>query len=65
MLESRVTGPQSVWLNFTDGLPGEVDLSLALTGPVFEPLRDPARLVAALSLEPTVRTIAWPNRAHC
>ena len=30
----------TVWLRFSDGTSGEVDLSPELDGPVFEPLRD-------------------------
>jgi hypothetical protein len=32
-----------LWLRFSDGIEGEVDLSDGLRGPIFEPLRDPAR----------------------
>lgn len=61
----RVTGLRYVrdhvlWLEFSDGLRGEVDLSQALGGPVFEPLRD-AREFARVRMGP--ETIEWPNGA--
>ena len=37
-----------VWIRFSDGVEGEVDLANELDGPVFEPLRDP-RLVHRLA----------------
>ena len=35
----RHAGGYRVWLRFADGLTGEIDLSDALWGPMFEPLR--------------------------
>ncbi len=51
-----------LWLAFSDGTSGEVDLTDELDGPMFEPLRDPA-VFAQVSVDPEVRTIAWPNGA--
>lgn len=49
-----------LWLEFSDGLAGEVELGDALAGPVFEPLRDPREFARArLGAE----TIEWPNGA--
>jgi hypothetical protein len=47
-------------LVFNDGLEGIVDLSDLLTGPVFEPLRDPAYF-GRFFLEGG--TLNWPNGA--
>ena len=49
-----------VWLRFADGLEGEADLSAGLTGPMFQPLRDP-EYFACVALEHG--TLAWPNGA--
>lgn len=38
--EARYVRDFVLWLRFTDGVEGEVDLRGELTGPVFEPLRD-------------------------
>ncbi len=62
---ARVTGVRHIrdhvlWLRFSDGLEGEVDLADSLSGRVFEPLRDPTRF-AQVRLEG--ETITWPNGA--
>ena len=49
-----------LWLEFSDGARGELDLAQALTGPAFEALRD-AREFARVALGP--ETIEWPNGA--
>jgi len=51
-----------IWLRFSDGLEGEVDLSGDLDGPMFEPLRDPA-MFGQVRLDPTLHTLVWPNGA--
>lgn len=51
-----------LWLRFSDGTEGEVDLGLELDGEVFEPLRAPL-LVAHAYLHPELRTVSWPNGA--
>ena len=51
-----------VWLEFRDGTSGEVDLAPYLTGPVFQPLRDPA-VFRSFSIHPEFQTLVWPNGA--
>ena len=58
----RPVGAYRLWIHFSDGRAGEVDLEKELEGPVFAPLRDRA-LFAQVHLDPEVRTIAWPNGA--
>lgn len=58
----RPTGSYRLWLRFSDGLEGEVDLDSELDGPVFGPLRDPA-VFDQVAVDPESRTIAWPNGA--
>ncbi len=55
-------GGNRVWLEFNDGLRGEIDLEDRLFGPVFEPLKDPADF-ERLALNPDLDTIVWPNGA--
>jgi hypothetical protein len=62
ILEAKVRGEYRLWLQFNDGSTGEIDLREHLTGPVFEPLRDPATF-ATVHVDPEIRTIAWPNGA--
>ena len=59
--EARPTGAWRVWMNFADGVEGEVDLSRYLGyGPVFAPLAD-EEFFRQLRVE--AGTIAWPNGA--
>jgi hypothetical protein len=51
-----------LWIRFSDGSEGEVDLSGELDGPVFEPLRDPAYF-RRFVLSPDLHTVVWPNGA--
>ena len=59
---ARYLGDHSIWLRFSDGLEGNVDLSRDLAGEVFEPLRDEA-FFARVALHPELRTLVWPNGA--
>ncbi len=56
-------GGYRLWLQFQDGVEGEVDLEprLAFQG-VFAPLRDPAYF-ARVRVNPDLGTICWPNDA--
>ena len=63
----RVTGARYVrdyviWVQFADGVAGEVDLRDELHGEVFRPLRD-KNLFRAVSVNPDWHTVAWPNGA--
>ena len=62
LIEARVVSGHVVWLRFSDGIEGRVDLGEELHGRVFEPLRDPEEF-ARLSLDPELGTITWPNGA--
>jgi hypothetical protein len=56
-------GGYRVWLQFQDGVEGEVDLGPELTFQgVFAPLRDPAYF-ARVSVNAELGTIGWPNGA--
>src|SRR2546427_12228125 len=63
ILESRYVGGYVVWLRFRDGTAGEIDLSTALRGPVFAPLRDPG-VFRRFAIHPEFHTLVWPNGAH-
>ena len=51
-----------VWLRFSDGVEGEIDLEKELWGEVFEPLQDKSRF-AELSVSEELDTLVWPNGA--
>jgi hypothetical protein len=60
--EARYEGGYNVWVKFNDGAAGVVDLSGALWGPLFEPLRDIERFRRFVVSE-TLHTLAWENDA--
>jgi len=51
-----------IWIRFSDGVEGDVDLSHELTGPIFEALRSVEEF-RRFSLHPELRTLVWPNGA--
>jgi hypothetical protein len=50
-----------LWVEFSDGVCGEVDLADDLFGPMFEPLKDPA-FFAQVSVD-EFGAVVWPNGA--
>ena len=60
--EARYVKGHTLWLRFSDGLEGEVDLSEELEGPIFEPLRD-TNVFRTFQLHPELHTVTWPNGA--
>jgi Protein of unknown function (DUF2442) len=57
-----VTGPHALRLVFNDGTKKTVDVGSLLSGPVFEPLRDPAYF-SKVVLDRICGTVVWPNGA--
>lgn len=60
--EARYVAGHTVWLRFSDGAEGEVDLSAEIYGEVFEPLKSP-EYFRGFRVDPELRTITWPNGA--
>ena len=60
--DARYVSGHTVWLRFADGAEGEVDLSCALDGEVFEPLKNESYF-RGFVLHPELRTLVWPNGA--
>jgi hypothetical protein len=58
--EARCVADYVLWLRFSDGATGEVDLSGELVGEVFESLKDPAYF---RSFRVAHDTVTWPNGA--
>ena len=58
--QARVVGDSSIELQFGDGFVGCIDLSPALWGPVFEPLKAPDFFRQFRIEDDTIR---WPNDA--
>ena len=51
-----------LWLKFSDGVEGELDLKDELHGQIFEPLKD-KEYFKKFVLHPEWLTITWPNGA--
>ena len=62
VIEARYVAGHTVWLRFRDGTSGEIDLSTAVRGPVFEPLRDPD-VFSRFQIHPEFQTLTWANGA--
>jgi hypothetical protein len=62
LLEARHVTQYTVWLRFSDGVEGEIDLRGELYGPMFEPLKDP-EIFKSFSVHPELHTLVWPNGA--
>jgi glycine/D-amino acid oxidase-like deaminating enzyme len=60
---SKVTALKDhrLYLEFTDGVKGEIDLSQRLFGPMFEPLQDP-EFFFRVGLD-DFGAVCWPNGA--
>jgi hypothetical protein len=62
VIDARYVGERTIWLRFTDGAEGEVDLSSELYGEIFEPLQTD-EYFRNFKLDPDLRTLVWPNGA--
>lgn len=62
LVEARYVARYLIWVRFSDGVEGEIDLAAELDGPVFEPLKD-QKLFRLFSVHPELRTLVWPNGA--
>jgi hypothetical protein len=60
--DARYISGYVVWLRFSDGAEGEVDLRDELAGPVFAPLRD-IEYFKRFVLHSELHTLVWPNGA--
>ena len=60
VLEARYIRDYVVWLRFSDGTAGEVDLEGELEGPVFGPLREIDRFK---QFSVAHHTLSWDNGA--
>jgi hypothetical protein len=60
--DARYVGGYRVWLAFSNGASGEVDLSARLHGEVFEPLKELSTF-SQVKFDSEMDTIVWPNGA--
>jgi hypothetical protein len=62
VVDARYVTGHIIWLRFSDGAEGEVDLSRELHGPVFEPLKA-VEAFRQFVVHPELRTLVWSNGA--
>jgi len=62
VIEGRHVSAHTVWLRFSDGAEGEINLSRELYGEVFEPLKD-VEYFSSFQVHPELHTLVWPNGA--
>ncbi len=62
IVDARYVEQYTIWLKFSDGSDGEVDLKNQLWGPVFEPLKD-LDTFRRFRVHPELHTIVWDNGA--
>ena len=62
LLEARHVSKYTLFLRFSDGVEGEIDLQSELYGPVFEPLKD-VETFRSFTLHPELHALVWPNGA--
>ena len=62
LVEARCVRDYVIWLRWSDGTQGEIDLAAELEGPIFEPLKDQAYFRRVI-VSPDLHTLVWPNGA--
>ena len=62
VIDARHVSDCIIWLRFSDGTEGEVDLREELWGPIFEPLLDPSYF-RRFMVHPELHTLVWENGA--
>ena len=60
--EAKYLHDYVIWLRFSDGAEGEIDLRDELSGEVFAPLQD-LDSFRRFHVDPELQTIAWENGA--
>lgn len=60
--EAKYLQEYTIWVRFSDGTEGEVDLEAELEGEVFAPLKD-LNAFRSFRVDPEIRTIVWENGA--
>ncbi len=62
VIEAKHERDYVLWLKFSDGAEGFVDLADELYGEVFAPLKAPANF-KAFRVDPELETVVWENGA--
>jgi hypothetical protein len=59
---AKYVGGYRIWIEFSNGESGVVDLEPDLWGPIFEPLRDPEKF-KRFQVSGVLHTLVWDNDA--
>lgn len=62
LVDARYLHDFVLWLRFSDGVEGELDLRAELDGPIFEPLKD-IDFFRQFRIDPDLHTLVWSNGA--
>jgi hypothetical protein len=62
LLEARHVRNYTIWLKFSDGVEGQIDLENELYGSMFEPLKSLEEF-RKFSVHPELHTLVWQNGA--
>jgi hypothetical protein len=60
--EARYIKNYVVWVRFSDGIEGQIDLSSELSGEIFKPLKK-IEYFKQFKLDNDLATLTWPNGA--
>ena len=60
--EAKYLHDYVIWVRFSDGIEGEVDLEQELTGEIFGPLKD-KKLFKSFKVDTVLETVVWKNGA--
>ncbi|MEW5806893.1 MAG: DUF2442 domain-containing protein [Acidobacteriota bacterium] len=60
--EARHISDYTIWIKFSDGTEGEINLKDELKGPIFEPLKD-LEMFRSFRVDPELHTLVWQNGA--
>ena len=62
LVDAHYVSDYTIWLRFSDGTEGEVNLRDELWGPMFEPLREPSHF-RRFTVHAELHTLVWDNGA--
>ena len=62
LVDARHVHDFVLWLKFSDGAEGDLDLRAELDGPIFEPLTN-IEFFKQFRIDPDLHTLVWPNGA--
>ncbi len=62
VIDAKYNGDYKIWIRFSDGVQGVIDLKEELWGEIFEPLKD-LKEFSKFIVSTDLNTLVWPNGA--